>query len=46
MSSKGSSYDMYVKKKGVKPYSYTDKDGKQHDGYVIDYETEFPEKEK
>ena len=46
VSSKGSSYDMYVKKKGVKPYSYTDKDGKQHDGYVIDYETEFPEKEK
>lgn len=44
ISQKGGSYDMYVKLKGIKPYSYTDKDGKLHDGYVLDYDTEFPEK--
>ena len=42
-SSKGSTYDMYVTMKGVKDYSYTDKDGKKHDGKVLDYETSFPD---
>ena len=37
---------MYVTMKGTKPYSYKDKDGQQHNGYVLDYETAFPEKNK
>ena len=43
-SSKGGTYDMYVRMTGVKDYSYADKDGNRHDGKVLDYETSFPDK--
>lgn len=42
----GSIYDAYVKVEGAEPYAYTNKEGKEINGYQYKIKMEFPEKGK
>lgn len=41
-SKAGNAYSIYIKPTGIQPRSYTNKEGKQVDGFEFVYETEFP----
>ncbi|MCR4745743.1 MAG: DNA topoisomerase 3 [Lachnospiraceae bacterium] len=43
-SKKGGTYDAYLKPDGVEPYSYTNKDGEEKNGYQFKFSFEFPKK--
>ena len=42
---KGKTYDAYLTPKGIRDFSYTDKDGQEISGFQFDYHMEFPEKD-
>jgi len=44
INGKKGKYDAYLKAKGIKPYSYTAKDGTEKQGYTFEYEMTFPER--
>lgn len=44
LTGKKGKYDAYLSPKGVKPYSYENKDGKEISGYQYDFEMSFPNK--
>ena len=42
----GKPYDAYLTPKGIREFSYKNKDGKEISGFQYDYELEFPKKKK
>ena len=42
----GKTYDAYLTPKGIRDFSYKNKDGKEVSGFQYDYELEFPKKKK
>ena len=42
----GKPYDLYVKSKGIREYTFTKRDGTEGTGYDFDLERRFPEREK
>ena len=42
----GKTYDAYLTPKGIRDYSYTNKDGKEISGFQYDYDLEFPKNKR
>ena len=45
-SKKGGTYDAYLKPDGVEPYSYTNKDGEEREGFQFKFSFEFPKRKE